>query len=508
MASANAVANCREVESAALLLAPPGGEKTATSEAPAPHSKLVPEVDLGEAPGIYTAVMVAAFGGLSVRLGRSGEHAKLHPIWPLLLCLPVFAVQVSSVLILRSGLPTGAQPYKPGDGHSEALLKLKLALVIIVFLTNFKVLLNSAAHLVFCVNPITWVEVDHFQMKDGKVMHHLPNSVRRWFSLPSTVPCALVSIVMRFVSAYIVCVDSVSIILSSATAQDAIFNSLGISFITELERVWWEFCKHSFRLSPLREHEFKLIDEPVWTAGGQLLTEGKTELAFPCAIQCLVRMTTWKCVGMQTSFLRVGFGSRRIQQIMSLLLLFAIYTRQLLVVLYAIDTNVLPAARDLCEELKLSQADGSTVLGRLWDLFGWLMLSNMDDELAYVAHHGDLQSRCDDGELARMKLSNIRPLAVKHWWEIVVFQAIMVGVLVLPSLAISLYGFVAPSMTKTDQAQEKEISDMDAQIAEIDGRLRAIEELMSVELRDVKDGLNELREEFSGLRNRRPEETW
>jgi len=480
------------------LVASPANVQTAPEVPPTSSS---PEIDLGDAPGIYISVMVAAFGGLSVTLGKQGEHMKLHPIWPLLLCLPVFATQISSLLVLRSGLDTDTQVYQPGDGHSEALLKLKLVLIVVVFLANFKVLLIAVTHLVFCLNPVTWVEVDHFEMKDGAIMHFLPRPIRSLLSLPTTAACAIVSILLNFVSSYMVCIDSVSIILSSATAQDAIFNSLGIGFITELKRVWWEFCKHSFRLSPLRAFEFKLRKERTWAGNGEMSDETLSKVPIPCLIQALVRATTWKCMGMKTTFLRVGFGSNRAQKVLSLMLVVTIFTRQLFVTLYAVDTNVLPAARDLCEELKLSQADG-TIGARLWDMAEWLMFVNMDEELKFAAdaNKGSLQSRCDDNELARMKLSNMRGLMHKYVWQILAFMGVMMTILVAPSVVIALYGLLTEK-SKTDEQQDIKIDDMDSQMKALDDRLCAAE-TSTTEIGSLKNDFAKLREELTDLRRR------
>jgi len=397
----------------------------------------------------------------------------VHPIFMLLLCLPVFVIQVSTIFILRSGLNTDHDVYEVGNNHSEALLKLKLALVIIVYLTNFKVLVHGVERLVFVSNPITWVEVRHFEFKDAALLNRLPSCL----VLPSIMLCPFCSIIMKFGVAYLVCVDSVSIILSAETAQDAIFNSLAIGFVVDLGDSWWEFVQHNFKLTRIDEFEFALREQAkTWTSRGELHESRTDELLLPTAYRLLVRATTWKSVGMKTSFLRTGFGAARVETVTALILLCAIYTRQLFVVLYSVETNTLPAARDLCEEYKLMEENSM-----MWDVFQGHMLVSMDAELRYAAQTSKLADRCMAGDLHRMKMPQIQRIWHNHWSTILLCLVLMFCVIVMPSVAIALHGLIQPEeLDKVDREQNRDI------------------DKLQEELREVKEYIAKLKEERGG----------
>mmetsp|Transcript_115899 Transcript_115899/g.334709 ORF Transcript_115899/g.334709 Transcript_115899/m.334709 type:complete len:491 (+) Transcript_115899:70-1542(+) len=480
-----------DTEAAALM---------AKEDPPVTTTRVAADVELGDSPGIYQAVIVAAFGGVGVTLKKDGTTFQLHPMFVLLLALPVFVTQVSSILILRAGLDTSATIYTPEDGHSVALLKLKLVLIVIVYLSNFKVLLYSLTYAVFVANPISWTELKHYRLEQGVLGTCLPNSAKV-LTMPTIAPCAALAVFMLFTSSYMVCIDSVSIILAAGSAQDAIFNSLAISFVTDLKGVWWEFCSNTFRLTDITEFKFaKLPDNEVWSPDGTLHPQRLEHLPFPFLFKMLVRATTWTCCKMRTSFLRVGFGSMRVQQLFSLILLMAVYSRQLLVVIFAIDTNVLPAARDLCEEIKLEAGGGKT-----WASWGLkkldsVLLVDMNVEVNFAAQHDSLRSRCFSGELERMKMPKIRSLVSEHWHEILGFTGLMVGLLVLPSLAIALYGIYSPQ-SKVDEIQNEEIEDLQTTVKILKSRLSELEgrteSKVGSDMSAVKADIANLREEFA-----------
>jgi len=429
-------------------------------------SRTTASLDLGKSPGIYESVLVATFGGVSVSLSQGG--AMIHPVFMLLLCLPVFVVQVSTIFILRSGLDTDRDVYEVGSSHSEALLKLKLALVIIVYLTNFKALVHGVERLVFVSNPITWAEVKHFSFRDAALLHKLPSCL----VLPSIMLCPFCSIIMKFGVAYLVCVDSVSIILSAQTAQDAIFNSLAIGFVVDLGDSWWEFVQHNFALSGINQFKFVLREQKeTWTDRGELHKHRLDDTLFPTAYKLLVWATTWKCVGMRTSFLRTGFGAVRVETVLALLLLCAIYTRQLFVVLHAVETNTLPAARDLCEEFKLMEGNSL-----MWDFFQRHMLVSMDAELMYAAENTNLEERCLAGELHRMQIPQIKELWHTHWATILFCLVLMFCVIVMPSVAIALHGLIQQdALDKVDTEQNSDIHELHKQMRQVKAYIAKLE---------------------------------
>jgi len=464
-------------DSRALLADPPAKEvagpvcaaEGGRAEQPVTTNATHAGLCLGDSPGIYTSVLVAAFGGVSVELSKGKR--QVHPIWMLLLALPLFVVQVSTILILRSGLDIDRPVYTRGDSQSAALLTLKLALVAVVYLTNFKPFIYFAERLVFVSNPITWAEVKHYDVKQSAFLYRLPSQV----GLATIIPCAFCSIFMYFVVSYLVCIDSVSIIFSADSAQDSIFNSLAIGFVLDLAESWWAFVQHNFHLNRIDEFEFELQPRKgTWTDGGELILGPET--MWSSGYHWLVRATTWRTLRMRSSFLRVGFGVRRLQTILSLLLLCVIYTRQLLVVLYAIRTNVLPAARDMCEELVLSK--GTSVPSKMWDIFQSHMMVSMDVELNYTLSTTKLKEKCLQGDdYQRMELHHMQKVLHDDWFKILVCLMLMLFVIVLPSAAIAVQGLLEPDDTdQIDQEQTEDINTLKKDMGSMKDAIRKLKE--------------------------------
>merc|ERR1712050_178579 len=105
---------------------------------------------------------------------------------------------------------------------------------------NFSLILDTIRAFLFILNPLTWVEI----------RNDWPQTERHWclqwwervrrFGRHGV--CAFMALGMRLTVGYLVCVDSVSVILNCGSAGDAIFNSLAITFIVDLSKCWWDFC--------------------------------------------------------------------------------------------------------------------------------------------------------------------------------------------------------------------------------------------------------------------------
>merc|ERR1719197_1692256 len=97
----------------------------------------------------------------------------------------------------------------------------------IVALMLFKELLCSLRLIAFLTNPATWIEIKR------------PDSKHGWmYNAVFLFPCALMAVMMKLTVAYLVLVDSVSIILVCRNVRDAIFNSLALTFVADLDAVF------------------------------------------------------------------------------------------------------------------------------------------------------------------------------------------------------------------------------------------------------------------------------
>jgi len=380
--------------------------------------------------GIYSAVLVATFGGVQLA-GGQGREPFVHPIFLLLLCVPIFVMQAFAILCLRNDLDIDVKVYDPQSEHSNMVLTLKLVMVVIVYLANFKKLMQALSHIMFILNPVTWVEVEH-PAPDQWAGGCGARSILRLWSYSHTLWMApLLAGLMGLLVNYLVCVDSVSIILSAGSARDAIFDGLAIVFIEELSGVWWEFCVQTFALNT-SETIFKLrpADGDTWTLDGRIAEARRSQLGCLSIAPCCVWLTTPRCCGALGSFLRVGYGAIRLERGLALLVLFGLYCRQLFVVLHAVDTLVLPAARDLCTEYTLMLDDSA--LAVVWQAFQKALRVNFDKEIkAKISPQSCIG---EDAPLRRMTLDKMLELAVKYQGVLIVFAATLGGLLILPTL--------------------------------------------------------------------------
>jgi len=130
----------------------------------------VADVEIME--GMYTSVLLAAFGRITIELGPKEHHkCKVHPFFLLILCVPLFVMQLSAILALRVDM--NWQMRVGQLSNSNILAPLKLLMIFIVQLLSFKYLTNSLRLIVFVMNPITWVEIKRPRKTEWlpKVLH-------------------------------------------------------------------------------------------------------------------------------------------------------------------------------------------------------------------------------------------------------------------------------------------------------------------------------------------------
>jgi len=343
-------------------IAPMAGERqsltdtAATREFYSRHAVL----PLGD-PGIYTSVLVAAFGGVHTSLLSHG--AKVHPLCMLLLCLPLFVVQSATFLYVWAELDLQTKVYDVNDPENMALMKLKWVMVIIVFLTNHSSFKAGISHILFLINPLTWFEVRHPRRVDWALLNVeavnsastcLLRASRIMASTPFLAFCALNALVLKFINNMMICAVCVNIILSAGTAKDAIFNGLAVGFVMELDKVWWVFCSETFHLSPMEDFEFDL-DETVWHSDGTAVERKVNAKSCARIIALTNEWTRLKSLGLRHSFLRVGHGGNRTREVAVSLFLLLIYGRQLMVMLDAMHEGRLPAVYAACFEIRFAK---------------------------------------------------------------------------------------------------------------------------------------------------------
>jgi len=441
---------------------------------PSEGGRVKADFEIGE-PSVYASVMVGAFGGVSIKLS-GGQSAKLHPALLLLLCVPVFIAQVSILLYLRLDLDFKKPLFDPTDTGRDELLRLKLLMVVITYLMNFQNLMKSMHHLVFITNPITWVEVKRATPQDWAGEEH--RALHWLFRAPTLAPWAFLAVGMNILVNYMVCTDSVSVILSSPDAQNAIFNSLAITFIVDLGAHWWKFLEYIFHIQSFEDFEFFVDPKGVWEMGSDNLTQQNRDIMeLPWITALIVKATTWRCLGLHHTFLRNGYGARRLCQAVGVFALALIYTRQLFVVLQAVRTGILPVARDICTEYYLHRRS------RGWQIFEHFLFVRIDLELnSTFEHDHELTARCETS-YTRLTLPTALNLLHQNTAFVSGFAAMILTVMLAPTIGHAIHSYIVdPSKAPAPSAQEAKAGDSQHEVPEV-----------HVQLRDLKHEVEQLR---------------
>jgi hypothetical protein len=351
--------------------------------------------------GAYMAVVVAAFGGVSVHTSKT-KKAEMHPATILLLVVPLFVVQMTMIIALSLDMDVmaGVIDYSEEDEMKRTrVLTLKCLMICVVQLMGFGLMLSNIRFAMFVVNPLTWIEMAHPSLeewlgeldnKTNKV--EVDASKTRWLGwayhpLFLGLPC-VIALVCRFCVSYFVTVSSMSIIFSSSSMTQTIFNSLALTFVNDLNSIYWDFITTILNLGKLDEfvfkeridiiHKMKLASKYGINAyeGTESQPEGKDSQLIPVssmrasvttkeqvpfsdrvnAVEQVLQKTTQSWFSQRNlasvitlcPWLSRGGGFRRSQDAFSFIVLAVIYLQQVFIVCYALTTNVLPVARDIC----------------------------------------------------------------------------------------------------------------------------------------------------------------
>jgi len=273
-------------------------------------------LDLSSSPDIYDACVVAAFGG--VRLQASGKIMRIHPFPLLLASMALFVIQLTALMCLRVDTNVTIAIYK---SQSDVLLRMKLLMIIVLQLMNFKELASTIKMFVFVINPATWVDFDRPDPFD----QNSKSPFKLCFHPSATCPCAVVSLMFKFGIAFIVNMDSISVILKSSSVEECIFNSLAITFITDLDEAFWLVCQTIFNLGSFDEFKFTY-------ATGDRRRSFIEHSFFGCLLPCVANRTR--------RHEKMGWTRLAVMSVL--------YARVFSNILFAYHTNVLPVARDLC----------------------------------------------------------------------------------------------------------------------------------------------------------------
>jgi len=192
--------------------------------------------------------------------------------------------------------------------------------------------------LVFLLNPTTWTDVERADKSEVKLEIC---GVRLGFMYNALIlaPMTLIACMMKLLVTYNVLVDSMSIILACSDLKQAIFNSLAVSFIGELNTFFFYFVAKVFHINDFKDFNFRKSSTALKTKLSELTVWHRVEEK--------VGIDTNLC-GFRLRYLHRGSGANRLEWCFVGFLMFFVYFRQLGVIMDALDENVLPMSRDVC----------------------------------------------------------------------------------------------------------------------------------------------------------------
>jgi len=491
------MATVKDDEAQIPMLSPRG----AGEGAPSPRFATIDDdAELDLVPGIYTAALVARFGGVIIRV--QGRLVKVHPFFITLFAVPCFLAQLSAMFALRTDFELD-QDIDVGDGHPWRcpLIRLKSLMIILFYIIHFKMLLSAVRQMIFMSNPLTWAEVKQ-PTRRSWLGRHDDNTLQRFaFSNLVMLPCVMVSLMAKFAVGYMVCVDSVSLILASSHAQETIFNCLAITFITELDQCWWECLCVVFHLRYTSDCPIELLAQDVlWNDDGSLTDKALEHWAFPGFAAIIVRGTTFKCLerifNIKRTILSRTTIFKKIEIGLALITMWFIFKRQLLVLLYALDTRVLPVTRDVCLQYRLHSnlVDPHTFLEWLFLKCTHRLELLMEGVILISARQEFENIRgidCSDHKYDSMGLQTEAEVQTRYPKLVGGCCLIMMMFFVLPHILISLHKFffgIAADVddADVDEEQQRTIDQLEQTSKDKGKQIMALEQKLS----KLLDGAN------------------
>lgn len=274
---------------------------------------------------MYDSVAVAAFGGVRMGHGSEAETQSVHAFWMFIPCVILWITQFSLIAILSLDFNL-TQSVSTSDNTSIQLLTLmKMLLVCMIQLQPFSKILECCRLTFFIMNPITWMEL----------VRPDPSTMISPFAFTFKAGCVyifpILALVLKLVIVYVVCVTSLSIILGSDDAVAVIFNSLAITWIIDLDAVFFKVYSTITMLDKERYESFKFTDVPDDHPWRQIDIQNT----------CCKRLRNF------VSYKKNTVAAKAARAFTYFFMLF-LYFRQLMILHYALETDILPVARDVC----------------------------------------------------------------------------------------------------------------------------------------------------------------
>eukprot|EP00404_Azadinium_spinosum_P062182 CAMPEP_0180696424 /NCGR_PEP_ID=MMETSP1038_2-20121128/2966_1 /TAXON_ID=632150 /ORGANISM="Azadinium spinosum, Strain 3D9" /LENGTH=484 /DNA_ID=CAMNT_0022727891 /DNA_START=65 /DNA_END=1516 /DNA_ORIENTATION=- len=380
-------------------------------------------------PDIYDSVVVAAFGGVTTQVG--GKRMRIHPGALLIRAVPLFLAQITALICLRLDLELDAPVWTYHEKHEkhhaqeDVVVRMKLVMILILQVISFQELIGTLRVIIFVLNPASWTEVVRPDPDDPEWYYRF-----KFMFMPIfTAPIAIAACFWKFLIAYLVCLDSVSLIFVTSNITDAIQYSVAIFFITELDEYWWSVMQAVFHYDNFDGFRYEtcsaeMRDRFEERALFRIPEAVKSRLLPTCVLNMLTGRRYGKTIGIFSTYA----------------LLCALYIRQLFVVLFAVHTNILPMARDVCTMYRFNHDEAHTFKVSA-QLIRWamnnLIVVNVAEDIDEVVQQ-KLDSDCE-GRYLRMQGHDIVMLLNTYPLQCCAGIASIFFFLFMPQVAHLLY---------------------------------------------------------------------
>jgi len=389
-------------------------------------------------------VLVAAFGGMEFTLFHEAAAKQVHPVIPFICVYILFTIQSFLVLNIGLDLDFGTAVYNSEFGKDDAdmVVVVELLLIFIVQLSFYNRMLKCLRCLFFVLNPTTWRDIE----RPG---HQEDVDDSTWSPL-LVAPLCIVALIWKFFIQNKVSTLSFSIIFSNARIESAVFDCLAIEFIILLDEIALSFVKVTFDVQMEENAKFKVKREA--------FTENKS-----------FRRLEGFLAGMCLSFL---------------------YLTQFGTVLFALQTNTLPAKRTLCRRwLHMSSGQGDLFsVFRALTFKAWLLIvSVIRNPAPDFTRYADpsLGGVCKEGDYDPMDVFTVLPSYPK---STAFFCMLVLTLLFLP-----------PVLRCSNMGRQKDEGSLDARGTEIANMINDVEDEQVREIMLLMSGqIQELKSKSSG----------
>jgi len=384
-----------------------------------PAAEGAEEVEVSFRADVCDAVAVAAFEGVKMNL-KDNHATAVHPFWLSLVCTPSLIAQSYMILYLSEDL-IQMEPVFARDKSVHGLLVLKLFLVVVLQLHFFKENHDTLNLLQLVMNPTSWVDVKGFD----PVMK-MRSPFRCMFSPVFLAPFPTVVLGCKFALTYWLCQSSVSILLAAESAFSVVLSSLAIIFVTSLGELMWKVYSSIFHIQPI--DSFKFV---AWSQEVRKSNEGCWWFQ---PFRCF-------CSTSATRHRNCAFGN-----FMRWLILLVLYARQVFLIGFALDTSILPVAREVCDDWKTiyqrnSNSTASSPSSNLESMNRWVVrLVIAADPSHTLEKRADpaLGGFCTD-EYDLMEISDAVALLSQHQVLVLGALGVIVSLILLPGLIYQLH---------------------------------------------------------------------